>query len=204
MHDIGIVVLAAGKSQRMGRPKQLLKIGEKSLIQHVIQIVESTPYAPTVVVLGNEFEKIKKEIDGFDVIPVLNPDFEKGMGTSISKGIFEIQKRAPNLKAVFILLVDQPFLNANVLYQIEMLFQKDTKKIVASKYGETFGAPALFDQSMFKELESTGGEKGAKKLINKYLESGEAVFVDFPEGRFDLDTPEDYEQWLKNMDKNAL
>ena len=137
MHNFGIIVLAAGKSQRMGSPKQLLRIGENTLVQHILKIIESTTYTPKVVVLGNEFEKIKEEIKDFDVIPVLNPEFEKGMGTSISRGISEIQKLAPNLKAVFILLVDQPFLQVNILKQIENIFLRKGKKIVASKYGDT-------------------------------------------------------------------
>ena len=201
MHNFGIIVLAAGKSQRMGSPKQLLRIGENSLVQHILKIIESTTYTPKVVVLGNEFEKIKEEIKDFDVIPVLNPEFEKGMGTSISRGISEIQKLAPNLKAVFILLVDQPFLQVNILKQIENIFLRKGKKIVASKYGDTFGVPALFDWSTFKDLENVDGEKGAKKLIFSYLDKGEVDLVVFPEGKFDLDTPEDYERFLKKHHK---
>ena len=204
MHDIGIIVLAAGKSQRMGRPKQLLRIGENSLIQHILGIIKPSKFSPKIIVLGNQFEKIKEEIKDFDVIPVFNPDFEKGMGTSISKGIVEIQKRVPSLKAVFILLVDQPFLTLNTLLQIEKSFDQENKKVIASKYGESFGVPALFDKSTFEDLKLLSGEKGAKKLIVKYLDEGEVVFVSFPEGKFDLDTPEDYQRYLENYDKNDL
>ncbi len=201
MSDIGIIILAAGQSQRMGQPKQLLKIGEDSLIQHIVKVAGNTAYAPIVVVLGSNFEMIKKEITAYQVLPVYNPDWENGMGTSISTGIRAIRKLNPNIRAVIILLVDQPLLKPNLLHDLETLYHQTTKKIIASKYNETIGVPALFDQSVFQELESLEGNTGAKKIIQKFVEKEEVAFVDFPEGRFDLDTQSDYKQFLKGFNK---
>jgi molybdenum cofactor cytidylyltransferase len=199
MSDIGIIILAAGKSQRMGASKQLLKIGKNSLIQHVVKIAVASDYAPIVVVLGSNFEKIKKEITDFEVFPVFNNNWEKGMGTSIAKGIQEIQNLHPGLRAVIILLVDQPLLQPNLLNKLVNLYKETGKEIVASKYDKTIGVPALFDRSIFQELESLGENIGAKKLIHKFMEKEKAAFVNFPEGRFDLDTPEDYQRFLKDF-----
>jgi len=200
MPDIGIIILAAGQSQRMGKPKQLLNIGENSLIQHVVKIAESTSYTPIVVVLGSHFEWIKKEIKEFEVTPVLNENWKKGMGTSVSRGIIEMQKLNSNLKAVFILLVDQPLISLNLLNNFEKLYLQTGKKIIAAKYDKTFGVPALFDKTTFEELKSLSGEKGAKKIIQKFIEKEEVVYVDFPKGQLDLDTKADYDRFIKDFD----
>lgn len=196
MPNIGIIILAAGKSQRLGSPKQLLKIAEKSLIQHIAGIAESSNYTPIVTVLGSDFELIKKEIENFSVSTVYNPNWEKGMGTSISKGVEEIQKRDPNLNAVIILLVDQPLLKVSLLNDLVKIYKHANKKIIASKYDKTVGVPALFDKTTFEALVSLDGKKGAKKVIQNFNEKEQVAFIDFPEGRFDLDTPSDYERFL--------
>lgn len=201
MPEIGIIILAAGRSQRMGRPKQLLKIGEISLIQHVVNIALNTTYAPIVVVLGSNFELIKKEITDFEVAPIFNPNWENGMGTSVAAGVEAIQKLNPKLKAVIILLVDQPLLQPKLLNDLENLYKVSNKKIVASKYNKTFGVPAIFDQSVFEVLKSLDGNKGAKKVIQQFIEKDEVAFVDFREGGFDLDTQKDYERFLDNFNK---
>ncbi len=203
MPEIGVIILAAGASRRMGRPKQLLKIGENSLIQYVVKIVKKTSaFAPVIVVLGSDFEKVKNELSTFEVFPVLNQNWEKGIGTSIATGIKEIQKLNPEIQAVIILLADQPKVEASLLAKIVKLYQQTGKKIIASKYAKTIGVPTLIDQSIFQELESLTGDKGAKKIIQQFADKNEVAFIDFPGGKLDLDTLSDYDRFLKDFEKN--
>lgn len=199
MSDIGIIILAAGRSRRMGQSKQLLKIGKNTLIRHIIKIAESTDCAPIVAVLGNDFDRIKKEIATTQALPVFNEDWENGIGASISKGISEIQKLHPHLSAAIILLVDQPLVTANLLNQFIDIFKQTSPKIVVSKYAETYGVPALFSHSLFAKLSELKENQGAKKLIQKHLKEESIAFVDFPEGRFDLDTQSDYQHFLEEF-----
>ena len=201
MPNIGIVILAAGLSERMGSPKQLLKIGDQSLIQHVVKIATSSSFDPIVVVLGNEHEKVGKEITDFDVATVFNHNFKKGMGTSVAKGVEEIQKLESKLDGIIILLVDQPFVDDKILIELEKKYRTSGKKIIASKYRNALGVPTFFDKSTFSELESLSGKKGAKMIIQKYLEIDQVDYVDFPKGAIDLDLPTDYQQFIANLGK---
>ena len=188
--SIAVIILAAGRSARLGSPKQLLSYRGKTLLQHTIDTALESQASPILVVLGSGKDAIKKELEQKQVFILENSSWESGMASSISCGITNLQELPPESKAAILMVCDQPFVDAKLLNNL-ITKHKDTRQsIVASSYANTLGTPALFHQSLFSELLVLEGESGAKSLIKKYsLQTG---FVSFDQGSIDIDTRENY------------
>jgi molybdenum cofactor cytidylyltransferase len=188
--SIAVIILAAGRSARLGSLKQLLSYRGKTLLQHTIDTALESQASPILVVLGSGKDAIKKELEQKQVFILENSSWESGMASSISCGITNLQELAPESEAAILMVCDQPFVNAKLLNNL-ITKHKDTRQsIVASSYANTLGTPALFHQSLFSELLVLEGESGAKSLIKKYsLQTG---FVSFDQGSIDIDTRENY------------
>lgn len=196
----GIVILAAGASTRMGQPKQLLHIEGETLLQRAVRIALSTPYRPVMVVLGANLEQIEPSLQGLDVLRVYNPDWASGMGSSIATGLAHLLQQASEIQQVLILVADQPLLNSEHLRTLVSANDNGTCPMVVSRYANTTGVPALFDQSLFADLLALHGAQGAKPVIQKHLD--QAAIVDFAAGALDIDTPEEWTAFLaKNQAK---
>ena len=187
------VVLAAGGSRRMGRPKQLLEHEGVSLLRRTaLTAVEST-LDPLVVVLGSNSGLFVDEIDDLALQIVVNNQWETGLGGSIRTGVDAIA--AMEFDAVVILLSDQPFVTSTVIRRLIEAYRSSNAPIVASRYSNALGVPALFDRTLLSSLAGIPGDRGAKDLM---ASAGDAVFgVDFPEAALDVDTPEDYERLIE-------
>lgn len=197
---IAIVLLAAGTSSRLGRPKQLLKIGEKTLIEKMADVGLATGCQHVVVVLGAFFEKIKPAVDHLPVNILINENWSDGMGSTIACGMEFLMKNHPETEAVLLMVCDQPHVSPAVLKKLMETWRKTGAPVVASEYGGAFGVPAVFDQKLFAELATLDGEKGAKPLMLRYRD--EMKLVAFPEGKIDLDTPEDFSCLKDEFEKN--
>jgi molybdenum cofactor cytidylyltransferase len=191
MGAIGIVLLAAGNSSRMGKPKQLLAYRGTTLLRHAALTAIATGFAPVVVVLGAEGERCRAEIADLPVHPVVNTDWEKGMGTSIRAGIAELVRVAPETGAALIMLHDQPLISAAKLQKLAGAW-KPGSCAVASAYGGTIGVPALFARELFGELTALSGHQGARRVLEAHRER--VIEMEMPEALHDIDTPEDYKQ----------
>lgn len=187
---IGLIILAAGASTRMGSPKQLLVFDGKSLIRHSVQQALASKCFPVVVVLGANKELIKLELDDLPVFVAENPHWQDGMASSIQCGIEMLLTVHPGIQAAIIMLCDQPYVNTLFINNLLNTFEKKPQPVVASFYGNEYGVPALFRKDLFSELLALQGNAGAKKLMQQY--KNEVVPVVFPEGLIDIDTPEDY------------
>ena len=193
--EIGLIILAAGASVRMGKPKQSLEFNGETLLQRAVQTALESECHPIVVVLGTQAENLKNEIKDFDVQIAENADWKKGMGSSIKTGLEKVLEINNQISGVLIMVCDQPFVSVELINQIVKMYQKTDSLITASKYSETLGVPALFDRRIFPHLSSLENEGGAKKIIKQF--QNETAFVLFEKGNFDVDTPEDY---LKLLD----
>lgn len=189
--EIGIIILAAGASSRLGTPKQLLEFQGKTLLRHAVETAIETNYK-IVVVLGANFERTKAEIEDLEIEICFNENWQNGMSSSLKTGLKEILQIAPNLSAVIIALCDQPFINSSMFNSLAKAFEKTNAPIVASEYAETIGVPALFSHSMFDELLNLSADEGARKIIKKHLASVEKISV--PQAEIDIDTAEDYQK----------
>ncbi|HWA33143.1 MAG TPA: nucleotidyltransferase family protein [Cyclobacteriaceae bacterium] len=193
--NIGIIVLAAGASKRMGQSKQLLKVGDATLLQHSVQLALSTGMKPVIVVLGSNEKMHREALKKIPVGIVVNKDWASGMGSSLKSGLSEIEK-SEKADAVIVMVCDQPLLSRDHLNALKEQYISTHKRIIASYYAGTAGVPALFDRSLFADIHSLSNDEGAKKIILQH--PNETVGVVFPEGSVDLDTPEDYKKFTDN------
>jgi molybdenum cofactor cytidylyltransferase len=186
---IGIIILAAGASTRMGKPKQLLPYQGRSLLRHITEVAIASKNQPIVVVLGANAESIKPEICQLPVQIVENLQWASGMSSSIQAGVNALGQ---NVEAVVITLCDQPFVSPEVINQLVEAYRLTNKAIVACEYAGTLGVPALFHHTFFSQLMTLKQGEGAKQIIKKYI--NEVTSIPFLQGKIDIDTPDDYEQ----------
>jgi molybdenum cofactor cytidylyltransferase len=186
---IGIIILAAGASTPMGKPKQLLPYQGRSLLRHITEIAIASQNQPIIVVLGANAEIIKPEICQLPVQIVENLQWGLGMSSSIQAGVNALGQ---NVEAVVITLCDQPFVSPEVINQLVEAYRLSDKAIVACEYTDTLGVPALFHHTFFSKLANLKQGEGAKQIIKKYI--NQVTSVPFLQGKIDIDTPDDYEQ----------
>lgn len=191
--NIGIIILAAGASKRLGRPKQLLEFEGRTLLERITENALATDFK-TVVVLGANAEKIKTSIKNFPVETIENENWQDGMSSSIVAGLKYLLEIRENLSAVIILLCDQPFIDKEIILKLIKTQETTNKKIIAGKYVETVGVPALFTKDVFDELLKLDRKKGAKLIIKNYAAQNEIATVSVPEAEFDIDTEADFER----------
>lgn len=190
--SVGIVILAAGASTRMGMPKQLLVYQGRSLLRHAVETAIASVCRPVIVVLGADLERLQHEIKDLTVQVIENPRWAEGMGSSIQVGINALEAASDKVKAAVIALCDQPLISSQTLTGLVEAYYSIGKPIVASEYRGARGVPALFSRELFSELMALKGDQGAKQVIMRY--SHEVFCVPVPEGAVDVDTPKDYEQ----------
>ena len=192
--EYGIVLLAAGKSSRLGTPKQLLHFDGSTLVRKVaIQALEVSD--KVIVVVGPKSEELKESLNTLPLHLVNNTLFEEGIASSIRMGITALVKTFGQLSGVILIVCDQPYVLAPVLLNLVETAQKTNKGVVASAYSGTLGIPVLFHKNYFDKLLELKGDTGAKNLFNEYPE--DVATIDFPLGEVDIDTLEDYEAALK-------
>ena len=184
----GIILLAAGSSSRLGRPKQLINYQGKTLIQNSIEAAQHSAADDFVVVLGCNSELIQTGIESKEVPVLVHAHWKEGMSSSMQCGLrYLIETSQPD--QVILMLCDQPYVTQELLDQLINIKKDSGKGIVACSYAGTVGVPALFDQFYFPELLALKGAEGAKKVILNH--QSDTILVDFPLGAVDLDTEED-------------
>ncbi|MFA5330252.1 MAG: nucleotidyltransferase family protein [Prolixibacteraceae bacterium] len=192
MAEIPILLLAAGGSSRMGQPKQLLPWGNQTLIEHQIQMLQQTGNLVNVV-LGANSNLVIPFIEKYPASIFINPDWESGIGSSISYGISQIIKKFPEANGVLITLLDQPLITTSYIEKMLGAFQPGSQQIIVSHSPSGWiGVPVLFDECYFKDLSGLKNDEGAKKVIKRY--EGCVILLEGDEILEDMDTPESYQR----------
>jgi molybdenum cofactor cytidylyltransferase len=186
---IAAVILAAGASTRMGRPKQLLQFGGETMLRRAASVALKAGCRPVVVVTGADAAASRKALRGLDVREAENQQWESGISSSVRVGIEAVVTANPRTAAVVLMLCDQPFITREIIAQLVAAHRETGRSIVASRYGGSYGVPALFDKIHFAELTTLEGDAGAKQIIRKHLPK--VHLLPFPEGEIDIDTPDD-------------
>ncbi len=184
---IAAVILAAGGSSRFGSPKQLLAHHGENLVQRAARIAIEARLDPVITVLGAYASTIERFLAAIpEVVVVINEGWASGQASSLRIGIE--QAASNQCDGALILLADQPLIDTA---SIEKLLEKfdDQHRIVASRYNEVLGAPALFGSEHFDAIAKLEGDHGAGAWIRKHREEVTAVQMD--EGRLDIDTEDD-------------
>ncbi len=190
--EIGVLILAAGASVRMGRPKQLLEWAGEPMVRRMARIGMQVGCGPVWVVAGAHAEEVLTAIEDLPVESFFFPGWAEGMGASLRAGLAAMLQSRLSLEAALVLLVDQPLVDTAYLNQLVMHFRRSGMAITASAYAGTLGPPAIFSKDLFPELLLLEGEKGAKSLLHRH--PGACFSVPFPSGAYDLDTPGDWEK----------
>ena len=191
------IILAAGESSRLGKPKQNLLFNGQTLLQRAVGTAKKTNCKPIIVVLGANADKIAP-LSG--IITLYNEDWKEGMASSIRMAIQEIEKD-DLINDAIIMLCDQPFVNVDLIDEMLQKKADSQSQIVACGYNNTVGVPALFDKSLFIELSSLSGNEGAKKIIMDHFNN--ITLVPFDLGSVDIDTIADYERLINLQDNRG-
>lgn len=186
---IGVVILAAGASTRMGEPKQLIPVGGKPLLLRAVEAALASPVWPVVVVLGANAERIRPILARLPVLITENPAWSEGMAASIRAGVTTLQQFSHRLDAALLALCDQPAFSPGTVAELIAAQQKTGCSIVAAHYAGRNGAPALFLRDHFHTLTSLTGEEGARALLND--DPSRVASVELPALAHDVDTPAD-------------
>ena len=191
MSRCGVIILAAGGSSRLGRPKQLLEIEGRNLLRRSIATALGSQCRPIFVVLGAQFEQLKEQlaspISGQPITLLHNPIWANGIGSSIRVGIAAAE---PLCGAAVLVLCDQPMITGAAIDELVSRRIASGKLICAAAYNGTLGTPAVFDSSLFDELLQLGDDQGGKAIIQRHAADVEAM--ELPEATFDIDTEADF------------
>jgi molybdenum cofactor cytidylyltransferase len=187
---IAAVILAAGLSRRLGRPKQLLKLGSKTIIEHVVENVLQTEVCEVIVVLGAHCQEIRQVLNPYPVKCIYNPSYQAGIGTSVAAGA---GAAAPDIKGIMFVVGDQPLLSPDYMNQLLRVFLEKNPLILKPENG----MPAIFSSNLKQELMCLKGDTGGRQLMKKYREKV-VTAPGIPAYQIlDVDTEKDYRKILE-------
>jgi len=192
----GVIFLAAGGSQRMGEPKQLLPIGDRHLLRSVLEATLCPQLSPAIVVLGANAAVMQPSLTGLPVQIMFNDHWREGISSSIRAGMNALLRVAPRIDGVIISLADQRCLSASHMRQLIDTHYRTSRTIIASNWSGILTPPTLFTSIHFGKLITLQGETGARSVLRDNQE--EVAVVAFND-LGDIDTPYDYAEYLRGQ-----
>ena len=202
--ELATLVLAAGASKRMGSPKALLPWGKgenRTVLNYLLDSVLESPRS-LFIITGAHHNEIGKALPEWVNNFHYNSEWEKGMGNSLVFGIEKIKSLMPDAEAVLILLADQPLIDSEYIRNLRSCAVKYPEQVIASKYQEGYGVPAIIPESYWKELLIESADQGAKSWLRRQNEILSPEMI--PDLR-DMDDPGSYQElhkhWLKKQEK---
>jgi len=191
------IVLAAGSSTRLGRAKQLLPLGDRTVIEHVVDRMLASPLDRVMVVTGHQAADIAGVLRTRDLEIVVNPDYRQGQSTSLNIAIRRLLGD-PQCEAAVVVLGDQPGIALADIASVVETWKASRPLIVMTQYGETRSHPVLFSREVFPELLDIEGDRGARDVIRRHRDevvTASSVLDDSPA---DIDTEDAYESLRKS------
>jgi molybdenum cofactor cytidylyltransferase len=196
MRDTAIVILAAGNSSRLGRPKQLLQYRGMTMIEHVVDEAIRAGLKPVIVVTGSSANEVSMVLNNRELTIVVNEDWREGMGSGIRTGVAALMKIDEQVANVILSVCDQPYVSGDLFLQLIEKKLATGKDIVACTYEGTRGVPVLFGRKYFAALMGLKNEEGAKKLLTEF--ENDLALLPFERGAIDIDTQKDFLELQEN------
>ena len=194
------IFLAAGASVRMGKTKQLLPAGHETVLERVLNEALKSDLDKVVLVLGHQAEEIRSTLGKIPRHPKLkvieNRHYRQGMSTSIITGLIEVEDTYDH---VMVILGDMPHIDSSVINQLLHRYLDSRLPMGAVKAGKKRTHPVIFSRELYDELHNLKGDVGGRSLFRKYGNRVCLVEPGKPYDDRDLDTPEDYADFLKGL-----
>jgi molybdenum cofactor cytidylyltransferase len=193
LHDgVAALVLAAGASQRLGTPKQLLDYRGATLLDATLATARAAGFEQVVVALGGAADQVQERLDLSDLDVVVNPDFGDGCATSIRSGLDHVH---PAMHGLVVLLGDQPGVSVEAI--VSLVERSRGHAVGVCSYDDGLGHPLWFDRSMWETLRGLHGDKAVWKLVDAGEDGADVVQVPVPGAvPRDVDTWDDYQALL--------
>ena len=190
---INAIILAAGESRRMGKPKPLLRFEDTTFLEQIVSVLRLSCVDRITVVLGAKAKAIQKSIDLSGTNVVINKNYHKGQLSSLIAGLENTPAEA---EAILVCLVDNPFITTTLVDQIVGVFKNTKGPIVVPVFNKKRGHPALFAKSLFKELINAPAQEGARYVL--YSNEDKVVELQMSDSAtlVRIDTPDDYRSYF--------
>jgi molybdenum cofactor cytidylyltransferase len=192
------VVLSAGESSRMGRPKALLPIDGQTFIERIVAALKQAKVGKIIVILGHNARELQSKISHLPVEILINTDYKLGQLSSLQLAVRNLQ---PDLACdgMLVHLVDHPYLAPALVEEMIRRFYETNKRIIVPRYHGKRGHPVIFSNALFSELLSAPVAEGAKAVVNAHRD--ETLEIDTQEEGIavDIDTPELYQQHVRRV-----
>ncbi len=183
------ILLAAGQSKRMGKPKLLMPFGQSTIIEQTVDNLLGSATDEVIVVLGDRAKAIRRLIADRPVKLVINPDYEQGMSTSIVAGLKLVNRRT---SAVMLALGDQPLIDSQTINRLIAGFRSHDKGIAVPTYRGDRGHPVILNIKYKEPLLALKGDVGARRIIKENSGDILEVAVDCEGIKIDIDTADCY------------
>jgi molybdenum cofactor cytidylyltransferase len=190
------VVLSAGESSRMGRPKALLPIDGQTFIEKIVGALKKSSVAKVMVVLGHNADEMIQRIEHLRVEILVNPDYKLGQLSSLQVAVRRLE-REPDCDAMLVHLVDHPYVNTELVQTMIKRYEDTGKLIVVPRYNGKRGHPVIFSRKLFSELLAAPVDQGAKAIVNAHRDDTLEIDTEAEGVTVDIDTPELYRQHVK-------
>ena len=191
------LILAAGKSVRMGRSKALLPFQGSCFLTHVLTEALCSNLNDVKVVLGHQAETILQTLPEIKPKALVNPDYEHGQLSSLQCGLKHLS--SAGLDGVMVFLIDHPMIHRDLVNQLIKAFRRNDAKIVIPSFEHRRGHPMIFGAELFSELLAAPFDQGAVSVVRKHQHEILHLEVDEPGVLVDIDTPEAYEKHVVQL-----
>lgn len=190
---ISAILLAAGESRRMGRLKQLLPFGSKTVIETCLETLLTSKVHEVIVVLGHRCDEIRAQIQHLPVKITINPEYHQGMSSSVKCGVRAVSSEA---QAVMIALVDQPLVNSDIVDQLITAYLEGEKKIVIPEFEGRSGHPILIDLAYRDEILNIDPQFGLRQVVYNHWDETLKLRVETDAVIQNMNTWEDYQRMI--------
>lgn len=195
--SVAAIVVAAGLSTRMGRPKPLLQYGDRTVIEQIVSVLEGSRLDDIVVVIGHERHAVEERLSATAARMVFNPHYsEREMLSSVQCGLAALE---PDTDAALIALCDQPQIDAAVVRAIVEAYRAGRGGLIIPSFEMRRGHPILIDRHYWPEVVALGADESLRTVINAYADRIVNIEVDTDSVIRDMDTPADYRRELRRL-----